>query len=519
MTKVSTDAQLAAGLVQDPAGGLGPVYDAYSAKLYTYALTMLRDPATAQDVVHDSLLVAAGSIGQLRDPARLRPWLYAITRNECLRTLRGRKRFSDSDETIDMPDTSVDFDAGLRREEAARLVGQAMAAMSPADRDIVALALQHDLDVERLSQITGAKPNVLHAQLSRARAGLSDAVSALVLYRARGKDCETLAAIVAPADQPLSPLLRKRILRHVKDCDICERRRHAALAALRPAMAAPMFVSPPPELLSRIQHSQKQGQAVPLTARAAPLDADGFPRPLGRRSRSWLLPAAAAISALVLVLIGLAVMTTRSDTDEAGQAFTGSAVLTPQPSVSSSASAQVPQEVPETTPRETRAAAGEQTDQPEATQSSSAPLTPRSDAPTEVTSAKPKTSKTQSTRTTSPPKKTTPSSAAPQPAAPQPPAQPPAITGIAIEDLDTAGDGSFTRCDSFTLRVTASVTGEVNAVRAVISPANSVVTLTGSPHVGTVTLPPGDYTVSVEATGPGGTTTRDGGSVLHICPG
>jgi hypothetical protein len=67
--------------------------------------------------------------------------------------------------------------------------------------------------------------------------------------------------------------------------------------------------------------------------------------------------------------------------------------------------------------------------------------------------------------------------------------------------------------------VTALVTGEVNSVRAVISPGNSVVDLTGSPHVGTVGLPPGEYTVSIEAIGPGGTTTRDGGSVLHICPG
>lgn len=202
---MSSDAQLAADLARNPSQGLSGVYNAYSAKLYTYALTMLRDPATAQDVVHDSLLVAAGSIGQLRDPAKLRPWLYAITRNECLRAIRGRNRFSDTDEVIEVPDDSVDFYAGLRRDEASRIVAQGMAAMNPADRDILALALQHDLDVERLSQITGTKPNALHARLSRARTGLSDAISALVLHRARGKDCETLAGIIAPADQPLSP--------------------------------------------------------------------------------------------------------------------------------------------------------------------------------------------------------------------------------------------------------------------------------------------------------------------------
>ena len=515
---MSSDAQLAADLARNPSQGLSGVYNAYSAKLYTYALTMLRDPATAQDVVHDSLLVAAGSIGQLRDPAKLRPWLYAITRNECLRAIRGRNRFSDTDEVIEVPDDSVDFYAGLRRDEASRIVAQGMAAMNPADRDILALALQHDLDVERLSQITGTKPNALHARLSRARTGLSDAISALVLHRARGKDCETLAGIIAPADQPLSPLLRKRILRHLRDCDVCERRRRGALAALRPAMAAPVFVAPPADLLSRIQHSLHQGQAAPVSAAARPFDAEGFPRPLdGRRSTAWIIAAAATVVALVLVAAGLATATNGSTTAAGdAQPITGSAPAGPVPSSSASASeapTAASDSAAEVTPK-----APVTSDEPQP-EPSLPPTQARSGTKPQKSTKAAKPASTPSSKA-SPSKKTSPTTSAPtQPAAPQPPAQPPVIAGVTLEDLDTSADGGYTRCDAFTLRVTTTVTGEVTSVKAIIKPVGSVVSLSGSPHTGTVTLPPGDYVIAVEATGPGGTASRDAGSVLHICPG
>jgi RNA polymerase sigma factor (sigma-70 family) len=510
---MSSDAQLADGLARDPAGGLAAVYQAYSARLYTYALTMLRDPAGAQDVVHDALLVASGSIGQLRDPAKLRPWLYAITRNECLRALRGRNRFSDADEVIDVPDDSIDFDAGLRREEASRLIAQGMAVMNPADRDILSLALQHDLDVERISQITGAKPNALHARLSRARAGLSDAISALALYRTRGRDCSELAAIVA--DQPLSPLLRKRIARHIKECADCERRRRGALAALGPAMAAPVFIPPPADLLSRIQQSLHQGQAAPL-AQAAVFDADGFPRPLdARRSHTWLLPVAAVIAVLLLVAVGLVVTgdrSTKASTDSG--TIMGSAAASPQASSTSSPSVEAPAAV-----EPDADIAQPKTPVEEPTVATVAP----SEQPTVRSTEQSAEEKDTGTRSTKPKKTATPKpTVAPTAAAPPqatPAAQAPVITGVTLVDLDKAADGGFTRCDGFTLQVTAAVSGSVDTVRAVIAPLGSAITLAGNPHEGTATLPPGDYTVSVEATGPGGTTTRDAGSVLHICPG
>ena len=40
------------------------------------------------DAVQDTFLVATAKVRNLRDPGKLRSWLYAVARNECLRRLR-----------------------------------------------------------------------------------------------------------------------------------------------------------------------------------------------------------------------------------------------------------------------------------------------------------------------------------------------------------------------------------------------------------------------------------------------
>src|ERR1700739_2334989 len=98
---------VAAIVVGDPAG-LAAAYDRYAAPLYAYCRSLLAEPADAADAVHDTFVVAASKLDGLRDPDRLRPWLYAVARNECHRRLRARARTADLEEAGDMTDASPD---------------------------------------------------------------------------------------------------------------------------------------------------------------------------------------------------------------------------------------------------------------------------------------------------------------------------------------------------------------------------------------------------------------------------
>ncbi len=95
--------------------GLEGMYRRYADRLYTYARTMVREPEAAADAVHDAFLTASQRIGQLREPDRLRSWLYAIVRNECLRQLRERSRSLPLDEAGEPVADAADPVTGVAR--------------------------------------------------------------------------------------------------------------------------------------------------------------------------------------------------------------------------------------------------------------------------------------------------------------------------------------------------------------------------------------------------------------------
>ncbi len=80
--------EVVAAVVAGDPDGLAAAYDQFGAPLYAYCHLMLPDPDAAADAVRDTFLIATARLGGLSDPDRLGSWLYAVTRNECLRRLR-----------------------------------------------------------------------------------------------------------------------------------------------------------------------------------------------------------------------------------------------------------------------------------------------------------------------------------------------------------------------------------------------------------------------------------------------
>ena len=68
---------------------LGSLFALHRAGMLRVALSVLRRPDDAEDVVQDAALTALGRISELRDPAAVGPWLRMIVRNACRMRLRG----------------------------------------------------------------------------------------------------------------------------------------------------------------------------------------------------------------------------------------------------------------------------------------------------------------------------------------------------------------------------------------------------------------------------------------------
>jgi RNA polymerase sigma factor (sigma-70 family) len=297
--------------------GLGAAYDRYAQRLFDYCVGMLHDRHTAADAVHDTLLVAADRAHQLRDPDRFRPWLYAIARNECLRQLRQRNRLAPLEKAGEVSDDSVDLGRSVQAEQARALVRDAAAGLNPREQEVLNLTLRHELNGAELAAALGVSANHAHALTSKAREQLERSVGALLTARTGRGDCGELDGMLAGWDGAFTPLLRKRVSRHLEKCAVCGVRRAHEVRA-EALFAALPFAVLPIALRRRVLDSSADLNRVAHHGRiAAPYDTQGFPVPLGQASRrskaaAWLAGAAV----LSLLLGGGAVMTLKPGSEQ-----------------------------------------------------------------------------------------------------------------------------------------------------------------------------------------------------------
>ena len=88
----AVDAELVSSYLAGDRSALGSIYDRYGQSLFDTATAMTNNRDDASDMVQDVFVLAAERLGQLRDPSRLKPWLFAILRNEVYRRSRRRSR-------------------------------------------------------------------------------------------------------------------------------------------------------------------------------------------------------------------------------------------------------------------------------------------------------------------------------------------------------------------------------------------------------------------------------------------
>jgi RNA polymerase sigma factor (sigma-70 family) len=252
------DSEVVASIVAGDPDGLAAAYDKYANPLYAYCRTMLKDPADAADAVQDTFVIAASRLDGLRDAGRLRPWLYAVARNECLRILRAKKDTSALDEAPDVTDESADVSGDAERAELRALLADAAAGLNPGEREVIELQLRQGLEAPEVAAVLGVSRNHAHSLLSRARDQLEACLGVLLVGRAGQDDCDELGNMLLGWDGRLTVLLRKRVNRHIEHCATCASRR---AFELRPAMF--LGLSPLAAMAAVAAESLRLAPAVP----------------------------------------------------------------------------------------------------------------------------------------------------------------------------------------------------------------------------------------------------------------
>ena len=213
------DGAIVGGIVGHDLASMATAYDQYAPALYGYCWSLLSDPASVAGAVRDTFVVAGAKLPGLRDPSRLRPWLYAVARNECHRRRPYDPASAGVRPSLTTGEDTADFGMTLEQAELRELVWSALGGLDPADREIVELSLRHEFYGADLADALGVPRNQVHALTTRARARFETALGALMVSRPGVRSCPSLAAILGKGngDDELSLALRLQVRRTSPD--------------------------------------------------------------------------------------------------------------------------------------------------------------------------------------------------------------------------------------------------------------------------------------------------------------
>jgi len=308
-----SDAELVAAAMAGDRGAFAAIYDRYADRLHDFCWSLLRDRDEAADATQDAFLVAAERLGQLRDPERLRPWLYAVARSQAVRRVRARQRVAPEEEMIDRPDTAAGPERATEQADLRELVWNAAAGLSERDRALLDLHLRQGLEGAELGEAMGIPAGHAYVLLSRLRDQVERSLGALLVARLGRRDCPDLAKLLTGWDGRFSPLIRKRVARHVDDCDVCGERRRVVASPLALLAAVPPLPAPATlrdRVLEGLQltgahGTQPPGQGPDPGGPTGPAAAATAGQPATSRTRRRVMTAAAAVVLAVAVGVAL----------------------------------------------------------------------------------------------------------------------------------------------------------------------------------------------------------------------
>ena len=148
--------------------------------MMTVATRILGSRPDAEDACQDATITALGRIGDVRDPAKIRPWLHAIVRNNCRTMLSTRKPVIGLDAVDLIAPDGDDPVAGVERCADRDWIWHALRSLSPAVQTVAMLRYFAERNsYEQISALCGIPIGTVRSRLNEARRQLAAALPRL----------------------------------------------------------------------------------------------------------------------------------------------------------------------------------------------------------------------------------------------------------------------------------------------------------------------------------------------------
>lgn len=181
----TSEIQLARDLIEGKPEAFDRFVEVFRTKVFQYSLMMCGHHEDAEEVAQDTLLKVFENIDQLREPERVRAWVFRIARNACYMKRR-KSVFAPAQELsleeflppveqsgerrkLEIADWSALPEDEYLRGELKAVIRDAIAGLPDIYRSVILLRDMEELSTEETAQVLDVSQEVVKTRLHRAR--------------------------------------------------------------------------------------------------------------------------------------------------------------------------------------------------------------------------------------------------------------------------------------------------------------------------------------------------------------
>jgi len=176
MTAREQDLDLIRRMASGDENAMRAVYAAYGQRLFAYALRLTNDPASAEDVTQETLVIAWRTARKFRGEGRLIAWLLGIVHHTAMKSLRHTSQPLEAVEDVPAESNASPEDQA-QAEEMKRWVRQGLQSLSSEHRAVLELVFYQGLTLNEVTEVCRCPLGTVKSRLSYARQHLRGVLS------------------------------------------------------------------------------------------------------------------------------------------------------------------------------------------------------------------------------------------------------------------------------------------------------------------------------------------------------
>jgi RNA polymerase sigma-70 factor (ECF subfamily) len=171
----TTDLDLIAAIARGDRNAMRTLYGRHNVKVFRFVLRMVRNEATAEELVSDVFLDVWRVADRFEGRSQVSTWILAIARNKAITSLRARTTAELDDEATNaIVDDSEGQDVALENKDRNALLRECLTSLTAAHREIIDLVYFHEKTVEEIAEIMSIPANTVKTRMFYARKHLGE---------------------------------------------------------------------------------------------------------------------------------------------------------------------------------------------------------------------------------------------------------------------------------------------------------------------------------------------------------